>query len=69
MKAGEIYLIQFDPAIGREIQKQRPALIIQEAPYRNTVIVIPISSRTMTFPRFEISVPKTKEIVYTKIQW
>jgi mRNA-degrading endonuclease toxin of MazEF toxin-antitoxin module len=26
---GEIYLVSFDPTIGAEIQKTRPALIIQ----------------------------------------
>jgi mRNA interferase MazF len=28
-KRGEIYLVTFDPALGTEIQKTRPALVIQ----------------------------------------
>ena len=28
-KRGEIYLVSFDPAVGAEIQKTRPALILQ----------------------------------------
>jgi mRNA interferase MazF len=28
-RRGEIYLVEFDPARGREIQKTRPALVIQ----------------------------------------
>ena len=28
-KRGEIYLVSFDPAVGAEIQKSRPALVVQ----------------------------------------
>jgi mRNA interferase MazF len=28
-KRGEVYLVNFDPTIGAEIQKTRPALIVQ----------------------------------------
>jgi mRNA interferase MazF len=28
-KRGEVYLVSFDPAVGSEIQKTRPALILQ----------------------------------------
>jgi mRNA interferase MazF len=28
-KRGEIYLVNFDPTVGSEIQKTRPALILQ----------------------------------------
>jgi mRNA interferase MazF len=28
-KRGEVYLVAFDPTIGAEIQKTRPALIVQ----------------------------------------
>jgi mRNA interferase MazF len=28
-KRGEVYLVSFDPAVGTEIQKTRPALILQ----------------------------------------
>jgi mRNA interferase MazF len=58
MKPGDIYFIQFEPSVGFEIQKSRPGLIIQKAPYRNTVIVIPISSKPMTNNRFEFALRK-----------
>ena len=29
VKRGEIYLVSFDPTVGHEIKKTRPALIIQ----------------------------------------
>src|SRR5688572_19734668 len=51
-KRGEIYLTALDPALGREIQKTRPALIIQnDISNRLTeiTIVAPISS-TVRFP-------------------
>ena len=58
MKPGDIYLIQFDPSVGSEIQKRRPGLIIQKLPYRNTVIVLPISSKNFTHPDYEIKLHK-----------
>ena len=51
-KRGEIYLASFDPTVGREIQKTRPALIIQnDVSNRLTgmTIVAPITS-TVRFP-------------------
>jgi mRNA interferase MazF len=45
---GEIYLIAFDPALGHEIQKTRPALIIQNDvsnEYSPITIVAAISSQ------------------------
>ena len=51
-KRGEIYLTALDPTLGREIQKTRPALIIQnDVSNRLTdiTIVAPITS-TVRFP-------------------
>lgn len=46
MKRGEIWLINFDPSIGKEYQKMRPALIIQSDTINsNLVTVIPFSSK------------------------
>ncbi len=51
-RRGEIYLVALDPTVGREIQKTRPALIIQnDISNRLTAITIvaPITS-TVRFP-------------------
>jgi len=51
-KRGEIYLTALDPTIGSEIQKTRPALVIQNDVgnrVSSTTIVAPISS-TVRFP-------------------
>ncbi len=54
MNPGEIHLIQFDPSIESEIQKRRPGLVIQKSPQRNMVIVLPISSKKLTHPSYEV---------------
>ncbi len=50
-KRGEIYLVSFDPTIGHEIKKTRPAVIIQNNignQYSPTVIVAAITSGIKT---------------------
>lgn len=47
-RRGEIYLVSFDPTIGREIRKTRPALIIQNDignRYSDLTIVAAITSK------------------------
>ena len=47
MKRGEIWWVEFDPSIGSEIRKTRPAIILSnDAANRNLsrVVVIPMSS-------------------------
>ena len=47
MNRGEIWLVNFDPTIGSEIKKTRPAIILSRQPFnrlRRTVIVVPLSS-------------------------
>lgn len=47
MNRGEIWLVNFDPTLGSEIKKTRPAIIISGQPFnrlRRTLIVVPISS-------------------------
>lgn len=47
MKRGEIWWVEFDPAIGSEIRKTRPAVIVSnDAANRNLsrVVVVPITS-------------------------
>ncbi len=49
MKRGEVWWVEFDPAIGSEIAKRRPAIIISnDSANRNLarVMVVPLTSNT-----------------------
>ncbi len=49
MKRGEVWSVEFDPAVGSEIRKKRPALIVSnDAAKRNLarVLVLPLTSNT-----------------------
>ncbi len=46
---GHIYLVNFDPSIGKEYQKVRPALVVQSdsiTRQSDLITVMPISSKT-----------------------
>jgi mRNA interferase MazF len=48
MKRGEVWWVNFDPSIGGEIKKQRPAVIVSSDvsnKYLNRVQVVPITSK------------------------
>jgi mRNA interferase MazF len=48
MLRGEVWWVNFDPAVGGEIQKQRPAVILSNNAankFLNRVQVIPLSTR------------------------
>jgi len=60
-KRGEVYLISFDPIVGSEIGKSRPALVIsndRNNEFADTVTVIPITSKTAKIYPFEVFIPK-----------
>lgn len=49
MKRGDIWWVCFDPAVGQEIQKTRPAVIVSNDianTYLSRVVVIPLTSNT-----------------------
>jgi len=52
-RAGDIIWLDFDPQVGREQAKRRPALVITEQSYNRTsglVIVCPLTSRRKPYP-------------------
>jgi mRNA interferase MazF len=52
-RRGDVYLVEFDPARGHEIQKTRPALIIQNDignQYSHVTIVAAITSKLSPVP-------------------
>lgn len=49
IKRGEVYWVNFDPSLGGEIQKTRPAVVISNNPANavlNRLQVVPITSKT-----------------------
>jgi mRNA interferase MazF len=47
MNRGDIYLVNFEPQVGSEIKKVRPAVIVSREPFnrlRRTVVVVPLST-------------------------
>ncbi|MCX5894564.1 MAG: type II toxin-antitoxin system PemK/MazF family toxin [Proteobacteria bacterium] len=61
MRRGDIYLVNFEPSIGAEIRKKRPALIFscnEANKHLKTVTVIPFSSKVKTVYPFEVFVKK-----------
>ena len=48
VKRGDVFFVTFDPSIGGEIKKKRPAVIVstdKANPFLNRVAVVPLSSQ------------------------
>jgi mRNA interferase MazF len=59
MRRGDIYLVDFEPSVGSEIKKKRPALIIscdEANKHLRTIMVIPFSSKIVRVYPFEVFV-------------
>jgi mRNA interferase MazF len=60
-KQGQIWLVNFDPSIGHEYQKIRPALIIESdsyLPLGSLITVIPISSQITKNNLLDVLIPR-----------
>lgn len=59
---GEIWLVNLDPTVGREIRKTRPVLIVSPPElhdYLDSTIIAPITSGSIPAPyRIETALPK-----------
>lgn len=63
MMRGDVYLVDFEPSIGAEIKKVRPALIIscnEANRHLKTVMVIPFTSNISNIYPFEVLITKNE---------
>ncbi len=61
MNRGDVYLVDFEPSVGAEIRKKRPAMIIscnEANKHLRTVMVIPFLSKIEKVHPFEVLVKK-----------
>ncbi len=66
-KRGDIYLVNFDPTIGHEVKKSRPAVIITNNinnEYSPVLTVIPLSSNTTRVYPFDVVIPVGNGVDY-----
>jgi len=60
IKRGEIYLVNFDPTVGAEIRKTRPALVVSNHisnAHSPIVSISPITSNVNRVYSFEVEIP------------
>ncbi len=60
-KQGQIWLVNFEPSVGHEYQKVRPALIVEADAYLPVgwlITVIPISSQVQKSSLLDVLLPK-----------
>ena len=60
MQRGEVYWVNLDPAVGSEVGKRRPAVVLQNDlanATSPTVTVIPLSSRVRKVYPFQVRIP------------
>lgn len=70
IQQGDIYWINFDPSVGSEIKKLRPALVIQDqniAGKSNTILICPIISSENTHP-FDVGLRKSFLQEYSRVR-
>ena len=63
MMRGDIYLVDFEPSVGAEIRKVRPALIIscnEANRHLKTIMVIPFTSNVACIYPFEVLISKSQ---------
>jgi mRNA interferase MazF len=79
MKRSEIWLVNLDPTIGREIRKTRPAVIIQNDignKFSAMVIVAPVTSKRLDkispvevyLPKKDAEIKKNSKILLNQIR-
>lgn len=60
MKQWDIYLVNFEPAIGSEIQKMRPGIIVQSDEIDSSLVsIMPLSSKVSKKGDNDIVISKT----------
>jgi mRNA interferase MazF len=60
-QCGQLWLVNFNPSVGHEYQKIRPALVIQQnryIPQSNLLTIIPLSSQTVKSVACDFLIPK-----------
>ena len=62
MKRGEIYIVQFDPSVGREYRGYRPALVVQSVELATSpvVTIVPLTSKVEKAYISDVRIPMSR---------